>query len=526
MFKKAHTLWKKEIGELLRKAGYLKPTPLQKKVIPVILKGKNIAIEAGDRTGKTAAFILPVLEMMHKNRAGIKALVLTSSFDRVKKITREFHKFIQYFSKEVNVTLIGSEKGSRKEFRLLSQKPDIVIGTTSRVIDHIRRGNLSFDGLQFQVIDGTDMEKFPGFEPDLHFIATKLPQQLQTILFSPVPLSSLDNLLSTLHRPLTVGRQEWEKENERPDYSWLDIEKISQQKRISVLCEFITTKSINSLLLYADNEETISILMRSLKHGGFPVKRYSNKIEEGKKDKICNAFNQKKIPVLVASPADIQNPKSFWPSHILYFDVPVQSGCYSGLTAMESHGIKEIIFFITGKDMNKLTTTEEMKNVDIKKEPLPSEKDVVKGMTAEIIKKIREEEDADDLNALKKMVKQHVPFYMRSYFMAYLFKELMGKRFGKKKSAITTLFISVGKNRHVFPNDLVSLFTEHLKIKRSEIKEVKVLDNYSFLDISSRHASRAISVLSGKELKGKVINVNYARKKSRGRRSGNNNKAN
>jgi hypothetical protein len=105
-----------------------------------------------------------------------------------------------------------------------------------------------------------------------------------------------------------------------------------------------------------------------------------------------------------------------------------------------------------------------------------------------------------------------VPLSLRSYFMAYLFKESLGK-IERKPDAFTTLFISIGKNRRVYPRDLINLFTKNLRLKRSEIGEIKIFDNYSFMDVSLDHASEAITKLSGINFRGRRITVNRARKK-------------
>lgn len=142
-----------------------------------------------------------------------------------------------------------------------------------------------------------------------------------------------------------------------------------------------------------------------------------------------------------------------------------------------------------------------------------NEKEAAKEAIAEILRAIREEEDPDVLNAFRRYIRRYVPIYLRTYVAAYLLKRAI-HRIEKTPEAFTTLFISVGKNRKVFPRDLVNLFMRNLNLRRSDIGEIKVLDNYSFMDISLDRASDAISRLSGKNFRGRRITVNLARKKS------------
>lgn len=519
MFNKTHALWNNRMLQLLHKAGYLQPTQLQEMAIPLILKGRDIAIEAGEKTGKTAAFILPVLERIHKNKAGIKALVLTATFENAKKISREFQKFIKHIPSQVFLALLGNVNSERDEFRILSKNPDIVVGSAERIIDHIRRGNLSFEHLQFFIIEGSGMNKNQGFDPDIHFISTKLYTKHQTILFSPLPLVSIESLLSLLKRPVALNKADWVNEPVYPGYSYFNLnpEQILEKKRL--LSRLIITKKVKSLLLLCDNLKLIPELAKFLKKTGLSIKSLLKKTPEETKQNILKSFNAHRIDVLVTSIDVIMNQKYMWPSHILHFDLPENQKRYVHYIPAQSQSVLEVILFIDDNFFHELQKYEEIKKLDMKKDEFPTDESVFKSFAETIIKKIKEDEDPEELNMYKKLVKKNVPVFLRSYVLAYLFKEEYAKKTHKQRSSTTTLFISVGKNRRVFPPDLLSLFTNALKIKRSEIKDVKILDNYSFLEISSRYASRAIALLNGKEFKGKKMSVNYARKKEKRKKS-------
>jgi len=135
-------------------------------------------------------------------------------------------------------------------------------------------------------------------------------------------------------------------------------------------------------------------------------------------------------------------------------------------------------------------------------------------MIRQILKRIKEEEDPETLNHYRSIVRKNVPLTLRSYFTAYMLKQsLSGAKKKKRDPKITKLFLSMGKNRRVFPRDLIQLFMDRLRAERSQIHEIKVLDNYSFVEIDSSLGERAIKELSGIELKGKKLVVNYARKR-------------
>jgi len=137
---------------------------------------------------------------------------------------------------------------------------------------------------------------------------------------------------------------------------------------------------------------------------------------------------------------------------------------------------------------------------------------IVKGYIEQILKKIREEEDLNELQYFKKLVKKNVPFFLRGYFAAKLFKDTL-KKLPQERPNFTTLFISTGRNRHVFPHDLKNLFTEKLKISDISIGDIRVFESYSFVEIATPLALKAIDLLSNSVFMGRKIIVNFSRKK-------------
>ena len=148
----------------------------------------------------------------------------------------------------------------------------------------------------------------------------------------------------------------------------------------------------------------------------------------------------------------------------------------------------------------------------MKKENFPDDLEVFRGKVEGILHSIRSQEDPEELNRYRKMIKKMVPFGMRGYLSAYLIKESLGNTVRGDKP-FRTVFVSIGRNRRVFPKDLSRLFTQTLGIDMGEVGSIKVLDNYSFIDIPAHLAQSAIDKLDGSDFHGRKITVNFARKK-------------
>ncbi|MBN2657212.1 MAG: DbpA RNA binding domain-containing protein [Spirochaetales bacterium] len=128
-------------------------------------------------------------------------------------------------------------------------------------------------------------------------------------------------------------------------------------------------------------------------------------------------------------------------------------------------------------------------------------------------KKVRENADPDDLKAFMKIYKKTVPLHLRSWTTAYLFKQAVDSKPRPKLTDGTTLFVSVGKNRRVYPRDLIQLFVGTGKLNRDDVGEIKVLDSYSFVTIKESSAPTAIDNLDGINYRGRNLVVNFAKKK-------------
>ena len=150
--------------------------------------------------------------------------------------------------------------------------------------------------------------------------------------------------------------------------------------------------------------------------------------------------------------------------------------------------------------------------------------DFVKDKLKDLLELIRKDRNPKEIDRYKKLIKKHVPLTLRAYVGAYLLRALMDDAPGRPAAAprkeesetdenSTTLFFSIGKNRRVFPKDLARYVTTTLSIDPSELGNIKVLDSYSFIDISTSHADKAVNMLNGQEFRGRKLTVNYARKK-------------
>jgi len=580
-----------ELWEPLRKAGYAKPTLLQRKVVPLIQSGRDLVVEVEGDTGRTAAFILPILARLRRGRAGIKAVVATSSAEDSRKVQREFQRLCRPQSgRDVSVFALGVEEGDRGEHRSLSRQPDVLIGTPSRIIDHIRRGNLDFSLLQSVVIDRQEPE--PGFVDDLKFIFSKLPSKKQVLLFTSAIGPEADGLLELLRRPVQLALTAWRQAGEKVEELFVEVPEAGKNRAVALIA---LTKGAGALLVQTSGRDSARKLGQELAALGLRVRVLWEAMGEAEQERIREGFAAGEHPVLVSTFEAVRRHSLRWVTHVLNVDPPPSADSYRPASVV----LEKIYTLGSPAQFQQL---QEKLNVKPEKTPLPADDQVLAGAIGEILRRIRADEDPAELARYRRLLRRHAPLIRRSTVAAFLLKQVYGPlaaepvrgakptrgaeavrgakpaggsearpsrapgkgpapqagfapqagstggrraasgpraasglpaasglRRGRGAAApretpavkdraragagFTRLFISVGKSRGVYAKDLAALFGRALESDQAHFGDIRVLDNYSFLEIDSALAEKAIAALSGTELKGKQITVNYARKK-------------
>jgi len=350
----------------LKMSGFKNPTSFQKQVLPAIFSGRDLLAETYQANGTVITYLLPLLIRQFKKKNSLSALILTDTLSSVSRIENNYLLINKSNNFKTSLTALGSDKSPGYDVPEISKQPSIIVGITSRIIDHIRRNNLNLENIDTLIIDVPEETSQTGFEQNIFFIVSKLNKKTQIQIF--------------INR---IGRIE-------------ELEKILNRPKI---------------LLYTDREKLCTITQGD------------------------SAVDKEKL--------ELQ--------------------------------IKAII-------------------EEIKANP-------------------------DDLAEYRKIFKKNVPIFLRSYFAAKLLKDSDGSFSNKPKRGIATgnmktLFISIGRRRRVHPRDLMKLFQKALDIKSTEIGPIKVLDNYSFIDLNEKLSAKAVEQMNGMEYRGRKISVDFAKKKT------------
>jgi ATP-dependent RNA helicase DeaD len=524
-----------ELEELLRKAGYARPTLLQRKVVPLIQSGRDLAVEVEGDAGKTAAFILPLMARLRRGRAGIKAVVITSSAEDSRKVEREFQRFSRPGAgRSVSIFALAAEESDRSEHRNLARQPDVVIGIPRRIIDHIRRGNLELAFLQSVVVDrkGDD----PEFDDDLRFIFSKLPPKKQTILFTPAFDADSERLIGLFHRPVLLSQGDWKQDMPQPEELFIEV---AESRKAAAVAALALCEPTPALLVLCSGSAALRRIMQVFTELGLRAQCLREDMNAAEQARIAERFGAGEPSILVSTFEAVRRHPLRQATVVINADLPPSAEAYRPSSLV----LEKLITLGQAGQYRRLQETYKVKP---KPAELPTDDQALAGALRDIVAKVRSEAGSPELQRFLRLVRRNAPLSLRSYVAAYLLRSIYGARFGRaperapapergkaperpaakerpgqrpaekpkeRPAGFTRLFISAGKSRGIFPKDLIAHFTRTLKVERSRLGEIRVLDNYSFLEIDSTLAEQAIASLSGSHLKGRQITVNYARKR-------------
>lgn len=502
MFAKfAKSRFQEEFLALTKKVGHRQPSAFERKVIPFVFMGRDLAIEAPEREDATVAMVLSALG---HGRSGAEqaAIVLTANSDSVKQLSNQLRVFTSSAERPAHIVGLGIDENIKRELQLLSRPPDIIVGTPERLIDHIRRENLSVTNVHRVVIDAPSDPSEEGFDKDLLFIYSKLKKRPQTVVFCPsfeggLPLSSI------LRRPIQVPAFESKAAPEK----LLVYRTESEEEKLEVLCDIFFAEELMDAVVVCRSRSSADRLVGTVSARGIAARGLHAAAERQSCEEELRAGTIRAVVTdSLRSAAEISSLK-----RLILYEVPSDVGSYADLKAYSSQlaSCTPLVVVLAKNEPDIFEGKQEVQYVDTNNRP--SNEDILKGKIRSIVKRIKEDEDPDELNKLRKIVRRNVPVFLRGYFMAYLVKEAGGTH--SVPSDMKTLFVSIGKNRRVFPRDLSRLFSGTLDINSGSIGNIKVLDNYSFIDIPESLAEKAISALDGKDFRGRKITVNHARKK-------------
>ena len=302
-------------------AGYTTPTPIQQQTIPAVLMGKDVIGVAQTGTGKTAAFVLPMIDILGEGRARARmprSLIIAPTRELAQQVSENFVKYGRNH-KLTMVLLIGGVAFGDQD-RALTQGVDVLICTPGRFLDQFERGKILLSGVEILVIDEADRMLDMGFIPDVERICSLLPAKRQTLLFSatmPGPVKKLADKF--LREPKLIETSRAASTNANIEQQLLHV---GPRGKREALRKILLQPEVTSAMVFSNRKTTVRELYDSLKKAGVRVGQIHGDMEQPERLRELDRFRSDEINVLVASDVAARGLDIKGVSHVVNYDVP------------------------------------------------------------------------------------------------------------------------------------------------------------------------------------------------------------
>ena len=363
-----------QLLEAISYMGFEEATKIQEQVIPVILENKDLIACAQTGTGKTGAFVLPILnKLIGKKGTHIDSLIIVPTRELAIQIEQQIQGF-SYFIPTESVAVYGGGDGNDYESQkdALINGTDIIIATPGKLLSHLKMGNVNFENLKHLILDEADKMLDMGFIDDIQTIISYLPKKHQTLMFSATMPSSIRQLAKkVLHDPVEISLAMSTPAEGVDQKAYL----VFDEQKIKVIRHLLAErKHYDSILIFTSTKSKISDIVRLLNRNGFPATGISSDLDQDKREEVLRDFRSRAIRILVATDVMSRGIDVKEINLVINYDVPHDAEDYVhrvGRTArVNAKG--EAITLVTQKEMYKLRKIEHLIKASIPKPQLPS----------------------------------------------------------------------------------------------------------------------------------------------------------
>jgi ATP-dependent RNA helicase RhlE len=307
-----------EVLEGVKAAGYVQPTPIQLRGIPLVLSGRDVIGSAQTGTGKTAAFALPILSKLGHHAPGPRALILEPTRELAAQVETSFRDYARFTNLKITVVFGGVGYGRQKEE--LQTGTDVLVATPGRLLDHIQQGIARLDKIEYVVLDEADRMLDMGFLPDVRRILEKCPRKRHTALFSATVPPQIETLIQwAMHNPETIEIGARRSPAETVKHV---VYPVAEAQKTELLLELLERVHYDSVIVFCRTKhgaDRVAHLLKQNKHAVCVL--HSNRTQR-EREQALKGFREGRYEVLVATDIAARGLDIADVSHVINYDVP------------------------------------------------------------------------------------------------------------------------------------------------------------------------------------------------------------
>ena len=528
------------IIKALKNVGYESPSPIQAKIIPFVMAGRDVIGQAQTGTGKTAAFALPLLSKINLRLTTPQILVLTPTRELAIQVSEAFQRYAKFLNGFHVLPIYGGQEYG-VQLRQLKRGVHIVVGTPGRVMDHMRRGTLKMENLTCLVLDEADEMLRMGFIDDVKWVLEQLPKQRQIALFSatiPTPIRNISKRYLKKPEQITIEAKSITADTVRQRYVL-----VNGREKLDSLTTILESMTFNAIIIFVRTKITTVELSEKLAARGYACTALNGDITQKLREQTIRRLKSGKLDMLIATDVAARGLDVKRISHVINYDIPSDPEAYThriGRTGrMGCEG--ETILFVTPREKHLLRIIEKGTSKKIERMSMPTaevinqeriqrfKQSITNALEVNenqlfrtIIEEYQNETGHSAISiatALAKLSKGSEPFLIVSEKKKEKSKPNGFGKGRKSKQAkperdMERFRIEVGINHDVKASNIVGAISNEAGVESRYIKNVTIYDDYATLDLPNEMPRNIFNMLKKVWVCGKQLNISYLSEKS------------
>ena len=508
----------------INKKGFEKPTAIQAMTIPVMLRDDtNIIAQAQTGTGKTAAFALPLIEMVNTDSTTVQALILVPTRELAIQVSEEINSLKG--DKSIKIVPIYGGQSIEQQFRSLKKGVHIVVGTPGRIIDHLNRKTLKLGEIEHLILDEADEMLNMGFIEDVEEIMKHTNPDKRTLLFSATMPGRIKDLALKYmegYEFLTVKTEQLTTNLTEQIYF-----EVKASDKFEALCRIIDIENDFYSLVFCRTKSDVDSVVTHLMDRGYDAEAIHGDISQAQRERTLEKFKKQRVNILVATDVAARGIDVNNLTHVINYSLPHDPESYVHRIGRTGRAGNEgtAITFITSGEYKRLMFIQRFARTDIKKSNVPKVKDIIKAKKKKIYDDLtailKDEIDTKYYDWARKLLEDHAPTEILAAILNYCFEEELnpdvygeikedgakGKQLDQQGKA--RLFVALGKKDKLNARKLVELIMSRVSVQSKHIRDIQVMDNFSFVTVPFDIAEKI--VVNFKE-KGRKSLITHAKK--------------
>ena len=497
-----------EMINALSKKGFEEPSEIQKIVIPELLKERTHLIgQAQTGTGKTAAFGIPILETIKADKS-VKSLILTPTRELANQVADEIYSLKG--DKNIKVLAVYGGASIEQQIKKLKSGVDIVVGTPGRVMDLMRKKILKVDSLDYFVLDEADEMLNMGFIEDIELILEKTNEEKKMLFFSATMPKEIINIAKKFmenYKLLKVEKRELTTNLTEQIYY-----EVKQEDKFEALCRVLDYEQNFYGIVFCRTKSEVDDVTNKLKARNYDAECIHGDITQGLRQKALDLFKKKVLTILVATDVAARGIDVSSLTHVINYSIPQEAESYVHRIGRTGRaGQKGIaITFVTPREASKLSQIKRITKTDIKRENIPNVKEILNAKKEALIGYVDEIIKEEDFVSYEKLANELLEGRDSKEVIASLLRHVYEDEFLEdsyneiedvkvKIEDKTRLFIALGSKDGYNVGRLLDLLNKKAKTPGRKVKDVKIMDKYSFITVPLQEAEFIIRALNSKK---------------------------